>query len=63
MSGRDPYEAVLNLAPGPRPPNHYVLLGLKQFETNQAAIVAAADARTAEAVESVLASAAQIHQV
>ena len=34
MTGPDEYESVLGLPPGPRPPNHYELLGLELFESS-----------------------------
>ena len=43
MTGPDEYESVLGLPLGPRPPNHYELLGLELFESNESVIAAAAD--------------------
>ena len=63
MTGLDEYESVLGIPPGPRPPNHYELLGLELFESNPSVIAAAADGRIVDAEESVLASADQIRQV
>jgi len=61
--GLDEYESVLGMPSGPRPPDHYHLLGLELFESSQSAIAAAADGRIVEAEESVLASAEQIRQI
>jgi hypothetical protein len=63
MTGLDEYESVLGMPSGPRPPDHYHLLGLELFESSQSVIAAAADGRIVEAEESVLASAEQIRQV
>ncbi|HEX4142933.1 MAG TPA: hypothetical protein VHY91_05230 [Pirellulales bacterium] len=51
------------MPPGPRPPNHYELLGLTPLESSRSVIAAAADRRIVEAEESVLASAQQIRRV
>ncbi|HEY1784212.1 MAG TPA: hypothetical protein VGG30_01640, partial [Pirellulales bacterium] len=63
MTGSDEYESVLGLPPGPRPPNHYELLGLELFAASAEVIAAAADGRIVDAEESVLGSAEQIRQV
>ena len=63
MTGPDEYESVLGIPPGPRPPDHYALLGLRRFEANDRVIAAAAADRIVEAEESVLASAGHIRQV
>ena len=41
----DPYVEWLGITPAAGPADHYALLGLKRFESNEAKIVAAADAR------------------
>ncbi len=63
MTGPDAYESVLGLPLGPRPPNHYDLLGIALFEKSSRVISAAADQRVIDAQESVLASAERIRQV
>lgn len=44
----DPYLAWLGIATSERPPNHYQLLGLAEFEADATRIAAAADARMRE---------------
>lgn len=39
----DPYDALLGLPPGPRPPDHYQLLGLSRFESEPPIIAEAAN--------------------
>jgi hypothetical protein len=43
----DPYSAWLRLPPGPRPPDHYQLLGLAPFHADMATIAGSADHRMA----------------
>ena len=43
--GFDPYYDWLGISPAEGPADHYALLGLPRFETDQRAILAAADAR------------------
>jgi len=45
---RDPYTVWLGVPEGPRPPNHYDLLGLRRFEPEPPVIADAADERTAK---------------
>lgn len=45
MNQFDPYYQWLAIPPGPRPPNHYQLLGVQLFESNRDVIQHAADAR------------------
>ncbi len=61
--GPDKYESVLGLPPGPRPPNHYELLGIALCEPSASQIATAAERRVTEAEESVMASAENIRQV
>ena len=44
----DPYSEWLGIEGGPRPPDHYRLLGLKQFESDPESIARAADAAMAK---------------
>ena len=44
----DPYLAWLNIPSGPRPPDHYALLGIKQFEDSSDVILQAAEAQLAK---------------
>ncbi|MFO0818176.1 MAG: hypothetical protein U1A77_09565 [Pirellulales bacterium] len=43
MSEFDPYHRWLGIAPGVRPPNHYALLGIPEFEEDLEVIASAAD--------------------
>ena len=49
MTGPDDYESVLGIPPGPRPPNHYELLGIEQSEADRERIEAAYQRRVAQA--------------
>ncbi len=44
----DPYSRWLGLPVGPRPPNHYTLLGIDRLESDSAVIVHAADVQMAK---------------
>ena len=46
-SGFDPYYKWLGIPPEDEPPNHYRLLGLRQFESDPEVIEAASDQRMA----------------
>src|SRR5688572_30028464 len=43
----DPYHTWLGIPPEEQPPNHYLLLGIRPFESNPEVIENAADQRTA----------------
>ena len=52
MTGPDDYQSVLGIPPGPRPPNHYELLGLELFEADRERIMAAFQRRLAQTEQS-----------